>query len=111
AEQARPGQGQRRARAIHARRAPAPRLQRELGAQREDPALVHPPELGVERRRQARVIRRLEVVAALDQRVEVPAGEEEPGERLHARVYGEIARARRRGEPRERLEAAWAADW
>src|SRR5207247_10606378 len=68
-------------------------------------------ELGVERRRQARVIGRLEVVAALDQRVEVPAGEEEPGERLRARVYGEIARARRRGEPRERLEAARAADW
>src|SRR2546428_4519796 len=103
------GTGPRRAWALDARRAAAPRLRRELEAQREDPATIHPPELGVERRRQARMVRRLEVVAALDQRVEVPAREEDPRDGLRACVDREIPRPLRSGGPHERLEPRPAA--
>src|SRR5207249_8882731 len=67
---------------VPSRRTPGPRLHGELATQREDAALVHAPKLGVERGRDARMIGRLEVVAACDGGLEIPTGPVEPPQRL-----------------------------
>src|SRR5438034_8000653 len=52
-----------RARGIEACGPAAPRFHRQLAAQPEDSAPIHPPELRIERERDARVIGRLELVS------------------------------------------------
>src|SRR5207245_9355552 len=83
---------------VPSRRTPGPRLHGELATQREDAALVHAPKLGVERGRDARMIGRLEVVAAYDGGVEIPTGQVESRQRLERALDGAGPR-RRRGAP------------
>src|SRR5207245_5069374 len=92
------------------RRTPGPRLHGELATQREDAALVYAPKLGVERGRDARMIGRLEVVAACDGGLEIPTGQVESRQRLERAVDGEVPRRRRGAQAAQRFEPRGTPD-
>src|SRR5207248_8302909 len=104
------GKRERRAARIAPRHAAAPRFRRGLHPEREDAAAVHSPEPGIESERHARVKGRLDVVPALDQRIEVPPRELESGQESHDAARREKAGAREGPDSSDRPEAHRHAD-
>src|SRR5882762_4733487 len=96
-------------RVLTAEAPPAPRLERHLAPQSEDPAAVHAPELRVKANRKAGVMRRFEVAPA-DHRIEIPSGEKEARQGLNARVRGDELGARRAPEVINRLDPRLKAE-